>query len=192
MATKLDRLLESINPARTIDKVSADVDRAVNSFAKRRATIDNWNEYEACLSDFCRHIEKEVLKYGSGVPENRDIYWTRCSNFLTKKYGPNGSKKAFELVTTGRDGGLYGILKSIAGMMAEEYSHKEVSARISQYLNALSTDEQLAAAEEYLRKQGSILPSEFKEGSAVLLKVHFRQILEEHPKTIQRMRRIGR
>lgn len=192
MATKLDRLLESIDPARTIDKVSADVDRAVNSFTKRRATIDNWNEYQTYLADFCRHVEKEVLKYGSGVPEYREFYWTRCSNFLNRKYGPNGSKRAFELVKSGQDGGLYGILKTIAKMMAEEYSYKEVSARISHYLNALSTDEQLAATEEYLQKHGNLLPSEFKEGSAVLLKVHFRRVLEEHPKTIQRMRRIGR
>ena len=32
MTTRLDRLLESIDPSRTIDQVSADVDRAVNSF----------------------------------------------------------------------------------------------------------------------------------------------------------------
>ena len=56
MPTQLDRVIESIDPMRTVDKVSADVDRAINSFSMNRATIDDWNKYQEYLADFARHI----------------------------------------------------------------------------------------------------------------------------------------
>ena len=84
MSTRLDRLLESIDPSRTIDNVSADVDRAVNTFTMRRAIIDDWNEYQNLLADFYQHIEQIVLRIPSGLIDDRGFYWTRCSNILNK------------------------------------------------------------------------------------------------------------
>ncbi len=192
MLSKLDMLLDRIDPGRTYDSVSADVDRAVNSFSTKRATIKDLEGYENLLAGFCRHIEETVLRYGAGVPPNKEIYWTRCSNILAKEFGPSGWKNAFEMARTGKDGGLYRILKIIAEKMAEEYAQNEVSARISDFLERLTNDERLAAADEYVRKYGHLLPHEFTEGNAARLKVHFRQVLKEHPKLINTTRRIGR
>ncbi|PKN62632.1 MAG: hypothetical protein CVU57_23575 [Deltaproteobacteria bacterium HGW-Deltaproteobacteria-15] len=192
MPSKLDKLLESIDPARTYNAVSADVDRAVNSFSAKQATINDLEGFENLLAGFCRHIEETVLRYGAGVPPNKDFYWARCSNFLAKEFGPSGWKNAFEMARTGKDGGLYRILKIIAEKMAEEYAHNEVSARISVFLGSLTTDEKLAAADEYVRKYGHLLPHEFTEANAARLKVHFRQVLEEHPTLISSTRSIGR
>ena len=114
MATDLDRLLESIDSSRTTDKTSAEVDRAVNSFSMNRTTIEKWDEYKNCLADFFRHVESVVLKLGDNAPVDREIYWSRCSRMLEKEFGPSGFKTAFERVRTGKDGGLYRILKSIA------------------------------------------------------------------------------
>ena len=192
MATKLEKLLESIDPSRTFDKVFADVDRAVNSFHRRQASIDDFDEYRNCLASFCRHVEMEVLKYGSGVPYNKEFYWTRCSKILNDKFGPDGWKNAFDMVRTGKGGGLYRILKLIAEKMAENYAQNEISAHISDYLNNLTIDEKLAAVDEYVSKYGHLLPPEFTEVNAVRIKAHFQKILKEHPKTIRRMRQIGR
>jgi len=192
MATRLDQLLKSLDPKQTLDKVSADVDRAINSFAMNRAAIMDWNEYKEYLANFARHVEKSVLKFGSGVPEYKELYWTRCSNILEKKFGPSGFKTAFEMVMSGKGGGLYRILKMIADEMGENYAQNEISARVNQYYSTLSIDEKLAAANEYQRKYGHLLPSEFTSGNAARLKAHFPQILIEHPKIIQRMRKIGR
>lgn len=192
MPTKLDSLLESIDPSRTLDEVSADVDRAVNSFAAGRGAIEDWGEYERFLAGFLRHLERAVLRMNPGGPDSPEIYWTRCSNILRKEFGPSGHKTAFEMVRTGKGGGLYRILKTIAEKMTETYAQNEISARVNDYLNGLSVDEQIAAADEYLGKYGHLLPAEFTGGNAARLKAHFREILKEHPKTIQRMRRIGR
>jgi hypothetical protein len=192
MPTKLERLLESIDPSRTFDVVSARVDQAVNSFAMRRATIKGWDEYRNFLADFFRHVETVVLRMSGGAPEDREIYWARCSNILKDEFGPSGFKVAFDLVSTGKEGGLYRVLKTIAEKMAEEYAQNEISGRISAYLENLTVDEELAAADEYLKKYGHLLPPEFTDGSAPRLKAHFGRILKEHPKIIRRTRRIGR
>ena len=192
MTTKLDRLLASIDPSRTLDQVSIDVDRAINTFAMGRATFEDWDEYEKFLADFCKHIEKTVLKMYTGVSGYQEIYWSRCLNILNKKFGPRGTKIAFEMVRTGKEGGLYRILKIIADEMAEDYAQKEISGRVWNYLGELTDEEQLAAADEYLRNYEHLLPSEFKGGNAVMLKANFPKVLKNHPSLIRRMRRVGR
>jgi len=192
MSTRLDRLLESIDPSRTLDKVSTDVDRAINTFTMGRATIEKWDEYEKFLADFSQHIERAVLKMGHGAPNYHDLYWSRCSDILNKEFGPSGFKVAFEMVRTGKDGGLYRILKTIADQMAMDYAQNEISARVDDYWSQLSIDEQLAATDEYLKKYEHLLPSEFKGENAPLLKMHFPEVLKGHPKVIRSTRRIGR
>jgi hypothetical protein len=192
MATKLDMLLENIDPSRNYDQVSARVNQAVNSFTTGRAMIEDWDEYEIYLADFYRHVEMTVLRMGSGVPDNGAFYWGQCSNLLNKAFGPNGFKAAFEMVRTGKEGGLYHVLKTVADLMSEKYAQNEISARISHYWESLTLDEKLTAPDEYLSKYGHLLPAELTEGSAARLRANFPKVLEEHPKLIRRMRRIGR
>jgi hypothetical protein len=192
MSSALDSLLESIDPSRSLDSVSAEIDRAVNSFSMRRATIDDFDEYQGYLADFCQHIEREVLRLGPGVSENREFYWTRCSHILNNEFGPDGWKNAFDMVRTGQAGGLYRILKLIADKMSENYAQNEISARINNFLNNLTTDEKLAAANEYVSKYGHLLPPEFTEANAARIKVNFQKVLKEHPKIIRRMRGVIR
>jgi len=191
MSTKLDRLLESIDPSRNLDKVSASVDQAINFFTMSRTTITDWDDYRYYLADFFRHVESVVLKLRDGAPVDREFYWGRCTIILNKEFGPSGFKTAFEIVRTGKDGGLYRILKTIADQMAEKYSQNEISARISKYWESLTFDEQLEAPDELLSKYGHLLPTEFTEGSAARLRVDFVKALEEYPNIIRRLRQIG-
>jgi len=76
--------------------------------------------------------------------------------------------------------------------MAEDYAQNEISARVNDYWNRLTVDQQLTATDEYLEKWGHLLPSEFTDGNAARLKAHFPNVLKEHPGIIRRMGRIGR
>jgi len=192
MTSKLDRLIESIDSSRNLDEVSARVDEAINSFSVKRAVIEDWDEYVKFFADFYRHVEITVLRLGQGAPDDKMVYFNRCSDLLKKPFGPNGHKAAFEMVRTGKEGGLYRVLKTVADLMAEGYAEREISARIFQYWGSLSDDQKLAAMDEYLAKYGHLLPSELTEGSAARLKFNFPKVLEEHPKMIRRLRRIGR
>ena len=55
--TRLDRLLESIDPSKTLDQVSARIDDAINSFEKDAGVIEDWNTFKAVLTKFFRHTE---------------------------------------------------------------------------------------------------------------------------------------
>jgi hypothetical protein len=87
---------------------------------------------------------------------------------------------------------LYEVLKKIAAHLANDYAQNEISARVSHFWNALSTQEKFSVIDEYAQKYGRLLPPDFTEGSAVLLKMNFTKVLAEHPRMIQRFRESGR
>ena len=62
MKTKLDQLLESIDPARTLDQVSARVDEALNSFRVKSGIIEDWEGFRTVLTEFYRHRGKRRPK----------------------------------------------------------------------------------------------------------------------------------
>jgi hypothetical protein len=191
MKTKLDRLLESIDPTRTLDQVSMRVDEAVNSF-RVRSGITDWYGFRTVLREFYRHVENVTLRIRPGFSPDPDIDWGRCCNLLLKEYGPNGEKAAFEMVRTGVEEGLYGVLGAVARRMIDEYTSNEIAARISNFWESLSTDEKLEASKEYLDKYGHLLPSELTSGSAARVRANFLKVLQEHPNMIKRLKNIGR
>jgi len=188
--TRLDSLLDSIDPAKTINQVSARVDDAVNSFKIKSAIIKDWDTFKALLTNFFRHTENVVLRLKNFHSTDPDIDWGRCVRLLLKEYGSSGDKAAFEMVRTGTQGGLYKVLKSIARQMVKDYSGNEIRARISDFWDSLTLDEKLAVADEYIAKYGHLLPSEITEGSAVRIKANFVKVLEEHSRLIKRFRDI--
>ena len=192
MGTNLDRLLESIDPSRTLDQVSARVDEAINSFHVKSGIIKDWQVFKNVLTEFYRHVENITLRIRSGFAPDLEIDWTRCYYLLAKEYGSNGEKAAFEMVRTGVEQGLYGVLRALAKRMIDEYSGNEIVARIATFWESLSTDEKLAASKEYLEKYGHLLPSELTGGSAARIRGNFVQVLKEHPHIMKRLRNIGR
>ena len=191
MDTKLDKLLASIDPIRTLDKVSARVDEAINSFHVGSGIIKQWEEFQLLLTRFFCHIENIVLRMHPPRSLHPDMDWGRCYGLLIKEYGTNGEKAAFEMVRTGAEGGLYAVLKSVAKRMIEQYSGNEISARICYFWNGLSTEERFSVMDEYLSKYGYLLPSELTEGAGARIRINFIKVLEEHPQLIKRMRNTG-
>jgi hypothetical protein len=189
MKTKLDRLLDSIDPASTLDQVSARVDDALNSFRVKSGIIKDWQGFRTILTDFYRHVENAIVRIQPSFLHAPDFGWGRCRKLLIKEYG---EKAAFEIVRTGAEGGLYGVLKAIARQMIDEYAGNEVAARIGNFWEALSMEEKLAVSQEYLDKYGHLLPLELTSGSAARVRANFLKVLEEHPRIVKRLRSIGR
>ena len=191
MRTRLDALLEQIDPSRTLETVGSRVNNAVNRFSMPPGAITDYNQFEQFMARFVRHIENEVLRIPD-APRPSSYDWSKCTNILEKEYGISGRKTAFEMARSGTRGGLYEVLKKIASHLANDYAQREISARVSHFWNALSMQDQFAVMEEYAQKFGRLLPPDFIEGSAVLLKMNFTKVLEEHPRMMQRMRQAGR
>ena len=189
MATKLERLMESIDPSRTIDRVSAAVDEAFNSF-KYDNPIRSFDDYEDYMAKFVESIERGVLKFGSDVPYYKDLWWARYSHLVKKGHGPDAWKWNYEKILTGKDGGTYKLLKDVAAMILEDRSGKEISARIWKFWESLTDDEKQEAANELLQKLRHILPSEYTgSGGGLYLKMNFPHVLEKYPQLVMEIRR---
>lgn len=192
MPTKLEKLLARIDPAQTYDAVSIRADKAFNSFPMKKAQIEDRDEFEKTLGSFYHHIEKTVLNLEKGFPEYIEYHWVRCSNLITKALGVNGYHIAFEMARTGNEGGLYHLLKRISEMMAKEYAENQINYEVYHYWDYLTVEEKLAAPEEYLKNYGHLISHERTNEKHTRIKAFFWKALEEHPKVIQRVRRIGR
>ena len=64
MSTRLEKLIKSIDPSNTIDRVSVAVDEAFNSF-RNRNPIRTFEDYREYMSKYVQHIEQIVLKFFS-------------------------------------------------------------------------------------------------------------------------------
>ena len=87
---------------------------------------------------------------------------------------------------------MYGLLKAVAGRILDKYAGNEISARVNHFWANLSVDEKLVVMDEYLAKYGHLLPSELTEGGAFRIKANFIKVLEEHPRILHRLGRVGR
>jgi len=192
VTTKLDSLLEAIAPERTLDVLSARADVALNSFRPTQGRITRWEDFTDCLGRFLQHLDTALLHVRKPVDVPVAYYWQRCVPTLLNLYGRNGEKAAFEMARTGADGGIYAVLKAVARSVADQLATREIAVLVLDYWNSLSVEEQFVATTEYLKKCGHLLPSELTEGSAARIRVNFHKVLEEHPRILRRLRRVGR
>lgn len=190
--TKLDQLLSSIVPERTFEQVAGRVDEAINSFLPGSKQIDRYDEFVTHAICFCRLVEATVLRLRDGAPSaSPDLDRGRFMHVFSRAYGAQGLKTAFEIVRTGNEGGLYAVLRKLGEVLAGQYAENEIAARIWSYWNGLSMAEKLAAPDEYLSKYGHLLPSEITEGCAGRVRANLPKVLQEHPRLMRRLRRVG-
>jgi hypothetical protein len=192
MATDLDRLLASIDPVKTLDKIARDTDDAMNAYRVLKGSVENRDELETVMADFYCHLENKVNRLHPPRTPNIDTDWARCRHFLIEQYGPNWDKTAFLIAHTGLDGGLYAVMKAVAQRQAEEWAKNLIEFRISEYWNKLSIAEMHDSISEYLEKFGHLLPSDMMEKSAIRFRANPLGVLKEHPYLMQRLRRAAR
>ncbi|MFC1762899.1 hypothetical protein ACFL6U_12580 [Planctomycetota bacterium] len=192
MHTKLEALILSLNVDKTITETFNRANHAINTFTWDKVQITDWDEYRLCMARFHYHVQNCVLRLGQRLTFSVEMEWDNCVNTLLGVYGPSGPKVGFERTRTGNEGGLNAVLRAIAMHMAEQYSGNEVSARVFNYWNQLTVEEQLAAPTEYLGKYGQYLPSELTESGAIRVRANFPKFLSEHPHLIQKLRQTVR
>ena len=191
--TKQDQLLSSIDSGRTIEQIARRIDEAINSFLPGPGQINRYDDFVTYVICFCRLVEATVLRLQGGSPNaSPDLDRGRFMHVLSRAYGAQGLRTAFEMARTGNEGGLYAVLRKLGEVLAGQYAENEIAARVWSYWNGLSMAEKLAAADEYLSKHGRLLPSELTEGSAGRVRANLPKVLQEHARMMQRLRRVGR
>ena len=192
MPTKLDRLLDSISPEKTIEDIYNRANGAINSFRFKKAQITQWDEFRWCIAEFSRHLDGHIMNLRKPVDISLDWYWGHSVRSLLKIYGINGEKAAFDMARTGNEGGLYAVLKAFAMRRAEDYSQSEITAKVLTFWDGLSVEEHFKTVDEYLQKYGHLFPSELIEGNAGRFRGCFWKVLQKHPELVQQIRQTGR
>ena len=166
MKNALERLLDNICPAGTVEEVSRLVDTALITFPIP-ARIDRWDIFVRTTVHLCLQVEKAILKPRGGMPDmDLSFYWGLYRRFLVAAFGHHGDKAAFELARTGNEGGYRTVATKVAEAIVRDYSGNWIKAHVWSYWNGLSNEEKYAAADEFLVKCGHLLPWELTEGSA--------------------------
>lgn len=190
MSTKLEKLLDSIDPARTYDLASARASNALNTFEMKSAQITDGEEFNKYIEKFFMHVFGEIgqTKVRRG---GMDFWYNMCMDTLCKIYGPNGERAAFDMARTGNEGGLYAVLRALAMKTAEEVCKSHVRAKVFDFWSRLSYAKQKSVTKEYLEKYGYLLPS-MTEGEAERLWLKFDKVLPQHPLLLQKFRSIAK
>jgi len=193
MGTKLDQLLERIDPACTIDKYEARAHEAFNSFEMPADGVQTREDFQNLLARLEFHLLTTRTGCRKPFPvKDQEFWYGHMHERLIEEYGLQGARVAFEMASTGVDGGLYGVLTTMVARFGRKWAEKIIASEVLEYCHGLSTDERLAAPQEYLEKFRRLLPSDIRHGLDYRLAREFWRVLEQHPHLIRRMRRIGR
>lgn len=192
MGRQLDELLASIHPDRTLLENERRADEALNSFVMPGASVPDWPSFRECLTRFVCHAENVMLRLRSPIAVNPEMHFGRACWLLSKAYGPDGAIVAANLAIHGVEGGLYGVLKTLAKSLADDFSSNEIRARVNSYWSGLSADEKIAASRDFVAKYGHLLPADLTEGNAARIHGYLPKFLEKYPELQRTLRQVGR
>lgn len=192
--SKLDDLLNRIDPRQTVDQSNSLLDRALNSYAFANSTVSDFGRFQKILGDFYWHVESIMLGVQGRVNPDDNTKQGFAMQVLDQVYGGRGSATAFRIAQSGAEGGLYGVLKKVGEVAARKYTEKHIDYEVDRFVTELRQDygQYEATVQEYARKYASILPAEALANGAVDLKINFGKALKQHPYLVKRMRELGR
>lgn len=192
MSMTLGQLLNSIHPARTRETFYRHADEAIAGFRVVSNIITDAIQYREILCRFVQHVDHHLGLVPVEVAMPKDLLWQRACSLLKDEYGPHGDVASFEIQRAGTEGGLYAVLRKLAIEAARQKTEEDVSLRIDAFCQRLSADEYLAAGEEYMRKQGHLLPAEMSTGSSTRARLNLAGLLKQHHEMLVSLSRLGR
>jgi hypothetical protein len=146
-------------------------------------------ECKECLAEFVRVARNAALRLSGDAGNDIEMNFSSAIHYLEREYGT--SRTVYDIMSSGEEGGVYGIYRTLARLMAEEFSQNEIGAKVSAYWHNLSVDEKLSAPDEYIEKYKNILPQKTRE-DAIRLKASFWKVLNDHPRIIKDIRDLKR
>lgn len=186
--TRLERLVRDLAPERTIYPVARRVDEAINTFPVKPPLITRYEDFVEYIVALCRHIEAAILCLPEGHSAmDKAFEPKRYLPVLTRAYGNEGIKAAFEIARTGKEGGVYAVIKRVGEVLGKECVDNIVVVSVWSYWNSLSVEDKYSAVDEYLARYAYLWPSELTEGCAGRMRANFPKFLQQHPRMIERL-----
>lgn len=188
MGTNLDEFLETISPEQTYDAIFQLRDRALNTFHHTKPSVDDWDEFKTVMEQFHTHLTNHLHDLKNPLEVHPTINWGQAIHNLNAIYGHDGHKEAFLRAHTGRNGGLYGVLKEFATHMAEKIANNLVHVRVTEFWGQILTENKYDIPIEYGQKWHHILPPDLTEDNYMRLRINFPHALAQHPRLLMTLR----
>ena len=187
--TKLERLIGSIAPENTIDPVANKIYGNLNSFTVPTHGLDEWGWDE--LQEFLDHLFHHMLWHHLPALAKDNPHGSYCGGavVLYEEYGKQAHSVMLELIHTGAEGGLPGIVDAAARRTIRRQADSVIACRVAEYWEGLSKKEQDAAPDEYFEKYGDLYSTETRRWIWARASV-FTNILLQHPHIVDRLRRL--
>jgi hypothetical protein len=117
--SKLESFLITIDPNRSIGETQNRAADAFNTFGQKNSFINDHGEFRDLIGRFLWHVDSYIL--GIGQSSNPNLSHTRgmALNILDDIYGGNGESVAYEMASSGVEGGLYQVLKDITAQRVQ-------------------------------------------------------------------------
>ena len=188
MSEIVDILKELSSPSYN-EKKYIGVDRAINEAAVG-GLVDSFEEFGEILAGVIVLVQKYLLKAQNPVEGAREYYLDAAFRVLNKKLGPSGFRAGFERARTGKEEGLYGVIKLVAYGYGEMLFENEAKSKVGVIWERLSNDDRFVVMDEYLQEFGHLWPDEMTENGAVRLKVNFPKTLQLHLENIRKLSKL--
>lgn len=161
MRSELDKLLEAIDPSKTLDVRHAQADDAINSFKITTAHLNkrSQTEIDEVLCQFGAHVVDSMLHCKCPIRGIGSFCWI-WYRYLEGKYGSRFMNDVERLIHNGTNGGLPALMREVAHVIADHFANSEIGARVAEFYPPLDLDVQMEIAREYLRKWSHLLPED--------------------------------
>lgn len=188
MAMTLEGTLAKME--RALDELDAQVAFALDSMPPLPGVITDWNEYVRLVAAVLALVESAILNIDPPRVPDIDVESRRAWDFLKKAYGNRAPQVGFEIARTGKEGGVYGLIKTLADTVAQRYGSNQMGALVDMFWSKLTNEDRFKAMDHYLAKYGHLLPEELTECSAARIRFNFPQTLREHVHLMRRLRAV--
>ncbi|MFC2085204.1 hypothetical protein ACFLS9_09110 [Bacteroidota bacterium] len=213
----LEKLFEEIDYSNKVEKYEKYGYKIADKYMKKlgKNTIDEVEEIKMFLAKFHWEIfsqgstffseksEKEFrISYANAILLLEKIYpfkddppmfldtFRRYSQPILK-YSYKTACEVTDIMQTGREGGVYHILKSLVLLNAEYIVEFFIISDVNKYLKDITFDEGIEISREYLKKYGEYLPKKYKGPEQYrfpVISAILKEVLMEHPKMMHRMK----
>jgi hypothetical protein len=189
-----DAMINKLDPSKNMEIAARLADKAFDSYDCDKAQITSRDEFEDRITIFFHHLNT-YLHRTAPIDEN-DLHWMlkgEAFKALREMYGEHGFDIALNRSKTGLDGGFYKVLKDMAFHVAEEAYSSVIQSVVATFMQSVfPAEERQAAAREYVRRFGHLLPDNLVEDNGFTISLNLEEFLLNHPKLIKRARDAGR
>lgn len=179
---KLDYLLDQIDYRKTIDPLEHNLNNIAAQFTHESNRVGSHEELDDILAAFGLRMMQGVFNVPTHVLSNFEMNKHEAFKALTKHYD---YPTIYDIALSGAEGGLRKLLDIICTETAIEYSGRVISSHVSEFWYSLSTDEQVAVSDVYLRKFAHVLPGNQSQ-YRIQVKMKFWEVLKKHPAMMKR------